>query len=128
MLAYAAHFTPVGLKNISAVLLNLHKELDESSRVSGASWFATMRHINMPLLAPGIYAAWLTLFILFFKELNSSILLVSFGNEVVSQTLYWLLTEKHLAMTASFAVVQTVIILLVVVCFRRILGLKKLEL
>lgn len=124
---YTARFIPIGLKNISAVLLNLHKELEESSRVCGASWLTTVRRITVPLLAPGIFAAWVTLFIVFFKELNTSILLVSYGNEVTAMALYWLLNEKTIAVTAAFGVIETVIILLMVMVFRKLLGLGRLE-
>ncbi len=124
---YTARFIPLGVKNISGVLLNLHKELDESSRICGASWLTTMLRITVPLLAPGVFAAWVTLFVVFFKELNTSILLVSYGNEVTAMALYWLLTDKTIAVTSAFAVIETVIILVSVLVFRRLLRVGRLE-
>lgn len=127
-IAYLSRFIPMGLKNVSAALLSTHPELEESARVSGASWMTTMRTIVVPLLAPGMIAAWLIMFIVLFKELNTSILLIGSGTEVTAYALYWLLQEKLMPTTAAFAVIESAIILVAVLIFRSVVGLRKLTL
>ena len=52
--------------------------------MSGASWSVTFRRILLPLLKPGMLAGWIYVVIVSIRELSSSILLYSPGNEVVS--------------------------------------------
>jgi iron(III) transport system permease protein len=65
-------------------MLQLHKELEESAALCGASWATTFRRIVLPLLKPGLVAGWIYVVILAVRELSSSILLYSPGSEVVS--------------------------------------------
>jgi len=84
LLAYITRYIPIGVKNVSSVLLALSQELEDSSQICGASWFTTMRRILVPLVKPGLLAGWMILFLIFMRELNASILLFSEGNEVMS--------------------------------------------
>jgi iron(III) transport system permease protein len=74
-------------------MLQIHKELEESAAMSGASWGTTFRHILLPLLKPGLVAGWIYITIVSIRELSSSILLYSPGTEVVSITI-WELWEN----------------------------------
>jgi iron(III) transport system permease protein len=119
MLGYATRFLPVGLKNVSAVLLSIGPELEESARVSGASWLRTAWSVSVPLMKSGLVAGWLLLLLIFMRELNTSILLFSPGNEVISVALYTMVENNSPVQLAAFAVIQT-ILLLIVVSFARI--------
>ena len=50
MLAYITRFFPYGQRNISSIMLAISEELDQSSRMAGASWFTTLRRITICLL------------------------------------------------------------------------------
>ena len=52
--------------------------------MSGASWFTIFRRIVLPLLKPGLMAGWIYIIVVSVRELSSSILLYSPGNEVIS--------------------------------------------
>ena len=65
-------------------MLQIHKELEESAAMSGASWGMTFRRIVLPLLKPGLIAGWIYIVIVSVRELSSAILLYSPGSEVVS--------------------------------------------
>ncbi|MGH6682306.1 MAG: ABC transporter permease, partial [Pseudolabrys sp.] len=55
LLGYITRFFPYGQRNVSSVMLAISEELDQSSRMAGASWFTTLRRITIPLLKPGIF-------------------------------------------------------------------------
>lgn len=59
LLGYITRFFPYRQRNISAMMLAISEELDQSSRMAGASWFTTLRRITIPLLKPNIFAGWL---------------------------------------------------------------------
>ena len=52
--------------------------------MSGASWVMTFRRVVLPLLKPGLVAGWIDSIVVSVRELSSSILLYSPGNEVIS--------------------------------------------
>ncbi len=83
-IAYVTRFLPYGMRYNSASMLQIHKELEESAAMSGASWGMTFRRVVLPLLKPGLLAGFIYVMIVSIRELSSSILLYSPGTEVVS--------------------------------------------
>ncbi|HEY7382991.1 MAG TPA: iron ABC transporter permease [Beijerinckiaceae bacterium] len=84
LIAYVTRFLPYGMRYNMTSMIQIHKELEESAAMSGASWSTTFRRILLPLLKPGMLAGWIYVVIVSIRELSSSILLYSPGNEVVS--------------------------------------------
>ncbi len=76
LIAYLTVFMPLGVRTISGVILQLDKSLDECGQVCGASWGYRLRTITVPLLRPGLLAAWLLIFVASVRELGASILLM----------------------------------------------------
>jgi iron(III) transport system permease protein len=103
-------------------MLAISEELDQSSRMAGASWFTTLRRISIPLLKPRIFAGWVLLFIIFLRELSISIILYSSGTETLSVGVYYLTNYENDTLTAALSVTQTAILLACVYIFRRIAG------
>ena len=76
LIAYLTVFLPLGVRTISGVIMQLDKSLDECGQVCGASWGYRLRSITIPLLKPGLLAAWLLIFVSSVRELGASILLM----------------------------------------------------
>ena len=91
LIAYVTRFMPYGMRYTTTSMLALHKELEESAAMSGASWRMTFQRIILPLLKPGLIAGWIYIVIVSVRELSGSILLYSPGTEVVSIMIweYW---------------------------------------
>lgn len=92
LIAYVTAFLPYGVRYAAAALSGLGGELEEAGRVAGASWWATLRRVVMPLAGPGLAAAWLSIVVLALRELSISLLLYQPGREVVP-VLFWELWE-----------------------------------
>jgi len=88
LIAYVTRFMPYGIRTNATSMLQIHKELEESAAMSGASWLMTFRRIVLPLLKPGLIAGWIYIVIVSIRELSSSILLYSPGTEVVSVVIW----------------------------------------
>src|SRR5258705_5389864 len=82
--AYVTRFLPYGWRYVSTSMLQIHKDLEESAAMSGASWAMTFRRVILPLLKPGLLAGWIYVMIVSIRELSSSILLYSPGTELGS--------------------------------------------
>jgi iron(III) transport system permease protein len=91
LIAYVTRFLPFGMRSSATSMLALHRELEESAAMSGASWRMTFQRIVLPLLKPGLIAGWIYIVIVSVRELSGSILLYSPGSEVVSIMIweYW---------------------------------------
>jgi iron(III) transport system permease protein len=88
MVAYISRYLPYSLRSIESTLRQIDKELEESANISGASWIKTFRTVSLPLLKPGLVAAFILMYVTFIRELSCSILLYSSGSEVLSVTMF----------------------------------------
>jgi len=122
-IAYITRFMPYGLRYNTTSMLQIHKELEESAQMSGASWGTTFRRIILPLLKPGLVAGWIYVMIVSIRELSSSILLYSPGTEVVSIVI-WELWENGQYVELSALGVLFIIALFFMVMIAQWIGKK----
>ena len=113
LIAYVTRFLPYGMRYNTASLLQVHKELEESAAMSGASLATTFGRIVLPLLKPGLIAGWIYIVIVSIRELASSILLYSPGTEVVSVTIWELWQNGQYVELSALGVMM----ILVLFCF-----------
>lgn len=121
LLAYITRFMPYGLRYSTTSMIQIHKDLEESAGMSGASWFTVFRRIILPLLKPGLIAGWIYVMIVSIRELSTSILLYSPGNEVIS-VMIWELWENGQYVELSALSVLFILMLLVLVGFAQAAG------
>ncbi len=122
-IAYITRFMPYGLRYSTTSMLQIHKELEESAAMSGASWATTFRRIILPLLKPGLLAGWIYVMIVSIRELSTSILLYSPDTQVVSIVI-WELWENGQYVELSALGVLFIITLFVLVLIAQWLGRK----
>ena len=118
MFAYIVHYLPTGLSNMEALVQSVSKELDESARMSGASWSEAMRKVLFPLLAPGMISTWILLFVTFIREVSASVMLYTLGTETLSIALIRIMEYKPYGISAAFGVLQTLLLMGAVVLLR----------
>ncbi len=127
-IAYVTVFLPLGLRTMAGVVTQVDRGLEECARVCGASWGHQMRTVTLPLLRPGMVAAWLLIFIAGVRELGVSIFLMGPHAKVVAPAIVnsWLSSSSELS--AAMALLQTatvfVAVLLLFVAARRALGVR----
>ena len=114
LIAYVTRFMPYGLRYNTTSMLQIHKELEESAAMSGATWTTTFWRVIIPLLKPGLVAGWIYIVIVSIRELSSSILLYSPGTEVVSIVI-WELWENGQYVELSALGVMLILALFVLV-------------
>jgi iron(III) transport system permease protein len=121
LLAYVTRFMPYGIRYNTASMMQIHKELEESAAMSGASWGSTFVRVVLPLLKPGLLAGWIYIAIVSLRELSSSILLYSPGTEVVS-ILIWELWENGQYVELSALGVMLIVLLFGMVMLAQFVG------
>jgi iron(III) transport system permease protein len=120
-IAYVTRFLPYGMRYNSASMLQIHKELEESAAMSGASWGMTFARVVLPLLKPGLLAGFIYVMIVSIRELSSSILLYSPGTEVVS-IMIWELWQNGQYVELSALGVMLIAALFVLVLLAQLAG------
>jgi iron(III) transport system permease protein len=120
MIAYIVHYLPTGLRNGESLVQSISRELDESARMSGASWRQAMTRVVLPLVAPGMVSMWLLLFVTYIREVSSSMMLFTFGTETISIALIQIMEYEPYGVSGAFGVLQTVLVLACVASIRQI--------
>jgi iron(III) transport system permease protein len=80
LLVFSVARLSYGTRMTNASLIQIHKELEDSARMSGASTGGVVRRVIVPLLAPTLIYAWLWIALLTFRELTLAVILTTRGN------------------------------------------------
>ena len=111
-------FMPYGVRALSATLVQIHPELEESSRVHRATWLMTFRRIVLPLLRSGISSTWILMFIIFIREISTAVLLTSVNTQVFPVLIFQEWTAGNFNVMSAGALLLSIIIFAVVSLFR----------
>ncbi|HEX4173253.1 MAG TPA: iron ABC transporter permease [Acetobacteraceae bacterium] len=109
LIAYVTHYLPFGVRAGTGALRQLHVELEDAARLSGASWGKAMRWIVLPLTRPTLIATWTLLFILAMQEVSSSILLYTSRTTVLAVAVFDLWEAGNVNALAALSVIQLAI-------------------
>lgn len=88
LIAYITRFIPYAIRYSSTAMYQISAELEEAAAMAGSGWFSTFRRVTLPLMAPGLIAGWVYIFILALRELSASLLLYPPGGEVLSVVIW----------------------------------------
>jgi iron(III) transport system permease protein len=125
-LAYLTVMLPLGVRTLAGVVLQIDKSLEECARVCGAGWLYQMRTVTLPLLRPGILAAWLLIFMACVRELGTSVFLMGPDARVIAPSIVAAFASSGTELTAAMALIQTAtVVVALVVLFRLTRGVTK---
>lgn len=115
LLAYVIKYLSLSLKTLQDGYSQIHPSLEEAAWISGASWWATMRTIFLPLLKPSLIAAGFFIFMPVMSELTMTVLLTGPGLETVGTLIFQLQEYSDVggggAAVLSVLVVSTIFLL-----------------
>ncbi len=125
-LAYLTVMLPLGVRTLAGVVLQIDKSLEECARVCGAGWLYQMRTVTLPLLKPGILAAWLLIFMACVRELGTSVFLMGPNAKVIAPSIVAAFASSGTELTAAMALIQTAtVVVALVILFRLSRGVTK---
>ena len=88
LIAFMTIELPAGYQQMSSAFTSVHPELEEASRILGASRLRTLWNITAPLLRTSVVAAWCFVFVGTIRELSATILLTTANTKLVSVIIY----------------------------------------
>jgi iron(III) transport system permease protein len=120
LIAFLTINLPSAYQQLQAALATIHPELEEASRILGASRLQSLWRITAPLLRTGVIATWCFIFIGVMRELSAAIILFTSQTKVLSVLIYDLNESGDLAAIAVLGIAMLVITFAVVLAVNRI--------
>jgi iron(III) transport system permease protein len=88
LLAFLTIELPAGFQQLQSAISGLHPELEEASRIFGATRLRSLWQITAPLLRTSVIATWCFIFIGVIRELSATIMLTTAQTKLVSVIIY----------------------------------------
>jgi iron(III) transport system permease protein len=110
-LAYLTKYMPVALRFVSAAMMAIHSELDEAAQVAGVPWWRNFLKITLPLLRPGLLAAWFWVMVHAYRELTVALMLARSQNRTAAVVILDLWEEGSFLLLSAFGVVMFLVLM-----------------
>ena len=88
LIAFLTIEMPAGYQQLSSAFQGVHPELEEASRILGATRLKALWQITAPMLRTSVVATWCFVFIGTIRELSATILLTTANTKLVSVIIY----------------------------------------
>ena len=121
LLAYTIRFMAVALGTIESGWQRLPSNLDAAARTLGASPFAMLASVHLPLLRPAVGAAALLVFVDTMKELPATLLLRPFNFETLATHIYTYASQEQFEQSAIAALTIVTVGLIPLILMHRAL-------
>ena len=122
IISFMVRRTPYVFRSVAASLTQLDEALEESSTISGASWFYTFRRVTFPLILPGIIAGAILTFATLLQELSTTILLYSARTQTLPIQIYNTVAEGNFGIASALSVLLIVTVFIMVYLMNIFLG------
>jgi iron(III) transport system permease protein len=124
LVGFVTNYLPFSTRTLSASIIQIHKELEEAGRVSGASAVTVFRKVIVPLLFPTMAGVAIWVAVHAMRELSMALMLNSSSNNVIS-FLIWSHWEAGDLRHASALGVVLILIMLVMTFSGRYLATRQ---
>ncbi len=120
VILYVVSMLSFGTRITNAALIQVHPELEESAKLSGANGAMTFRKVMLPLLKPSLILAWIWLAMSALRELTVAVILLSRTNITLPVVIWQNWTSGRQTIASAMTVVMMGIMLpLVIVYFMK---------
>jgi iron(III) transport system permease protein len=122
LLAYLTIELPAAYQQLQSAFRAVHPELEEASRILGATRLRALRDVTAPLLRSGVIAAWCFIFIGVMRELSAAIMLFTANTKVISVVIYDLNESGDLGAISILGLTMLIVTFAVVLLVNRLPG------
>src|ERR1700709_2418783 len=109
LIAFLTINLPSAYQQLQAAFATIHPELEDASRILGATRLQSLRQITAPLLRTGVIATWCFIFIGVMRELSAAIVLFTSQTKVLSVLIYDLNESGDLAAISVLGIAMLII-------------------
>jgi iron(III) transport system permease protein len=122
LIAFVTISLPAAYQQMQAAFRSVHSDLEDASRILGATRLQALAHITAPLLRISVIATWCFVFVGVMRELSAAIMLFTSETKVISVLIFDLNESGDLAAISVLGLFMLLITFAVVILANRIPG------
>ena len=122
LLAFVTIAMPAAYQQLQSAFRVVHTDLEEASRILGATRLKTLARITAPLLRTSVIATWCFIFVGVIRELSAAVMLFTSETKVISVLIFDLNESGDLGAIAVLGLIMLIVTFTVVVLINRIPG------
>ncbi len=122
LIAYITIELPAAYQQLQSAFKSVHPELEEASRMLGATRLRALRDITAPLLKTSVLATWCFIFVSTIRELSAAVMLFTSETKVVSVLIFDLKESGDLGAISVLGLSMLILTFAVVIGVSRIPG------
>ncbi len=122
LLAYLTIELPAAYQQLQSAFRAVNPELEDASRILGATRLRALRDVTAPLLRTSVLATWCFIFVSVIRELSAAVMLVTSQTKVVSALIFDLKESGDLGAIAVLGISMLAITFAVVIFISRVPG------
>jgi iron(III) transport system permease protein len=122
LIAFVTIALPAAYQQLYSAFRVVNPDLEEASRILGASRLGTLARITAPLLRTSVIATWCFIFVGVIRELSAAIMLFTSQTKVISVLIFDLNESGDLGAIAVLGLITLIVTFAVVVLINRIPG------
>jgi iron(III) transport system permease protein len=123
LIAFVTIALPAAYQQMQSAFRSVHADLEDASRILGASRLRSLRDITAPLLRTSVIATWCFIFVGVMRELSAAIILFTSETKVISVLIFDLKESGDLGAISVLGLAMLVITFAVVIAVNRVPGL-----
>ena len=124
--AFLVMYLSFATRAINGAITQIHRDLEEAGRVSGASAVRVILRVTVPLLKPALFFSWVWVLLLTFREVTMALMLNSPTNNVLPVLIWNRWNEGRLPEAAAATVLLTLVAAVLLLLGRK--GLQRIAL
>ena len=125
VLAYVVLYLPYTVQYVTSAFTQMSGSLTEAGRTCGGSPFYVFRRVTLPTISRGIFAGWMMIFIIAFRELVTASLIAPPNTLVVSTYINREFEQGSVSLGMAMAVLCVLITTTALLIFNRLTGKRK---
>jgi iron(III) transport system permease protein len=122
LIAFVTIALPSAYQQLQSAFRTISPDLEEASRILGATRLQALGHITAPLLRTSVIATWCFIFVGVIRELSAAIILFTSETKVISVLIFDLNESGDLGAIAVLGIIMLIITFAVVIAINRIPG------
>jgi iron(III) transport system permease protein len=122
LIAFLTIELPAAYQQLQSAFRAVHPELEEASRILGATRLQALGHITAPLLRSGVIASWCFIFIGTIRELSAAVMLFTADTKVISVVIFDLNESGELGAISVLGVTMLLITFAVILLANNLPG------
>src|SRR5215213_4404145 len=122
LIAYITIELPAAYQQLQSAYRSVNPELEDASRILGATRLQALSHVTAPLLRTSVIATWCFIFVSVIRELSAAVILFTSETKVISVLIFDLKESGDLGAIAVLGLCMLVLTFAVVILVNRIPG------